>query len=68
MSSRTRDALGWWALAACTATTLGAIVTAGTGASTWFAIGTCLLTIAVAALSRRDGASRDTPPAPPAQP
>ncbi|MGP7960055.1 hypothetical protein ACTVCO_04485 [Sanguibacter sp. A247] len=53
MSDKTRNTLGWWALAACSATTVGAVVTSGTGASTWFAVGSGLLAIVVAALSRR---------------
>lgn len=64
MSNRARNTLGWWVIAACTAMTIGAIATAGTGASARFAAGTWVLAIIVAFLSRHGRSRHDAQDAP----
>ncbi len=51
MKTTTRNALGWWALAGCSAATIGAIVTSGSGTTTFFAIGAWVMALGVALLS-----------------
>ena len=67
MSTKTRHSLAWLAIGMCTAMTIGAIATAGTDASAWFAVGTWIMAITVAFLSRRGRTPRDTQDAPTSQ-